>query len=241
MLFEHVLGRVGVLFLSCVGFLGTMSPVRAAFMTADEWGVAASQAGTSRVALPAASGMTFRDSFGSWTTSEANTPVQVGAHTVSRATFVSGSPAFSIEGGMGATFSCASPVNPCLGVYEVTYRLPFAVTGLSGILGTMLDTSLPGGSSTLPFLGISANHFDPRTGPNFNGFWAKTFEATDVITLLWTAGLDSFDGSIAFSLRNSVALMASPVAVPEPSSVIILITGLLGLVTVHRTRTRLTV
>jgi hypothetical protein len=130
-------------------------------------------------------------------------------------------------GQLSGSFNCNSFIyGPCLGVTSISYTLPFEIIGLAGTLNYNVG---PGQLSDVGFFEFPRNSLAPDGNPyRYTGFWGDTFAPTRTLTLNWLPG----DLSASFSLTNAQVVRA--VRVPEPGTLALLGTALLGLLAVRR-------
>jgi len=214
-------------------------PARAAYLDPGSWYAAATaQPPVTIAAYPGTRRVTYGDDYGSWTAATQNTPTYVGPganpyNPTGLATrgFLGELPD-SATGEWSGFVTCHSAYSGCLGITEITYRLPYRISGIAGDLdyrfGYASDTA-----DALPFFGFDRSFFDPVLGSRYQGFWGNIFAPTNTISILWAHPADSF---AAFSLTNARVLLADAVAVPEPGTLAVFGTALIALLGILRPR-----
>jgi hypothetical protein len=135
-------------------------------------------------------------------------------------------PAGTSAGQLAGRFECHPFFYGCLGATRITYTLPFEIVGLAG----MLDLYVPNGQfSDVGFFEFPNLSLSPDGHPfRYTGFWATTFAPTNTLTINWRP----MDGFSNFTLSDAQVVRA--VRVPEPATLMLLGTALLGLLAVRR-------
>lgn len=204
-------------------------------------------------AMPAQS-VTFLDDFGSFSSTSPSPALGtgspgawvryqgIGVPTPLARPLAGGWQEYGAAGSLQGSYVCASYASDCLGTRTITYRLPFAIQAISGQMAIRnwyqaALTDLPffeftGREPVSPPGGGPLNPTFCAPGSCYSGFWGKVFEApTDTLTIAWRP----FDGGAEFLLSNAQVIpAASVVAVPEPGSMVLLLTGLVGLSLLRR-------
>lgn len=221
------------------------APVQAAaYLDTASWAQALADAQAQYGAIAEAASpayqTTARDSYGTWTAETRFDRVPVGVngppYTNPNATELRPFGLNNSAGQISGTFGCHSAVLQCLGAFQVTITLPYEIIGFSGTLSIgaqpLYDTS-----NFLPELEIGG-YLDSLAWarPGATTFYGQLFDApTNSFTVSWFDPLPfSYDASGRFSINNAQVVTAVPV--PEPASLALFATGLVGLAGLVRRR-----
>jgi len=213
--------------MATIALAGAVHRAEAAYLKVDDWNAAlGTLPAIAASPLPLVAEQ-FSDTYGGWTRATASDPVYVGpgaspyapsGYSDRRLAALAPPPA---DGRLSGVFNCHPSFNGCLGVKAITYKLPYEVVGLYGLLDYRFEGS---GWSNVPFFGFRLEDFSGPSPFRYQGFWGELFAPTDTITIFRTADTDNF---ARFDLNDAMVLRYTPV--PEPGSISLMAIALLGL------------
>jgi hypothetical protein len=183
--------------------------------------------------------VTYADWYGSWDQNTKYDPFtpgpEIGPYVTPGSTISRSGVYFAQEatpGQFAANYSCLAYYNACVGVMSVTFDLPYAVLGFSGMLDLRADYWPIGMMSELEVDSIVRGTDWMMNNPDT--FYGKLFDQpTDTFTVSWGIGGYGSDNFAAFTL-NDVTLVRAPAAVPEPASIALFGIGLVGVIAARR-------
>ncbi|HYM30399.1 MAG TPA: PEP-CTERM sorting domain-containing protein [Candidatus Cybelea sp.] len=126
-------------------------------------------------------------------------------------------------GSINGTATCSDQTFPCLGAYQFTLVLPFAISGVSGDL-TVMDAFGLHTNFTIAGDAVPLGPIGLRTG--YTGFFGDTFGPTTTLGFFWMQGLLSADDSVTFNFSN---VRIIPVPEPETLALILVALGAVGI------------